>query len=233
MTENILKENNIGICSYGRKQSQRCPNKMLRPFGDTTVADILLSKLAHFGENAFFAGHAEEFRNKCIEHDVHFVQRSLKSVTIDEPQTECLSFLKDVDYDYILIINGCLPFLEISTIANFLQKVFDNGLASTSAVIARKNYFFDKDKKSLNFSSSLKNLNTKTVDPVYEFANALYFFNRDYFFENGRYWDWEDLNLVELTSTMEIIDIDTEEDFLIAEGLWKGTDSLNLKVVTG
>jgi spore coat polysaccharide biosynthesis protein SpsF (cytidylyltransferase family) len=222
MITNILKENNIGVCSYGRKQSQRCPNKMLRTFGDTTVVDILLSKLAHFEENAFFAGHAEEFKGKCLGHNVNFVQRSLKSVTIDEPQTECLSFLKDVNYDYILIVNGCLPFLKTSTISDFLQKVVDNDLRSASAVIARKNYFFDKDKKSLNFSSNLKNLNTKTVEPIYEFANALYFFNRDYFFENGRYWDWDSLNLVELESTMEIIDIDTEEDFLIAEGLWNG-----------
>lgn len=216
----ILKDNNIGICSYGRKQSQRCPNKMLRTFGNTTLADIILSKLSLFGENAFFAAHAEEFKNKCLEHGIDFVQRTLKSVTVDEPQTECLSFLKDVNYEYILIVNGCLPFLKTSTITNFLQKVVENGLNPTSAVIARNNYFFTKDKKALNFSSNLKNLNTKTVEPIYEFANALYFFKRDYFFKNSRYWNWDDLNLVELESTIEIIDIDTEEDFILAEGLW-------------
>ena len=26
----------VGVFSFGRKQSERCPNKMLRPFADTT-----------------------------------------------------------------------------------------------------------------------------------------------------------------------------------------------------
>jgi len=219
---NVFMENNIGVFSYGRTQSQRCPNKMLRPFGETTVTDILLKKLSDLSENSFFAGHDMAFREKCERHDVEFVQRTLKSVTIDEPQTECLSFLRDVKYDYLLLVNGCLPFLKKETILSFLDSVIHNKLEPTSAVIKRHNYFFDANETPLNFPENLKNLNTKTVEPVYEFANALYFFNREYFFENGRYWDWGNLNLVELESTIELIDIDTEEDFLMAEGLWVG-----------
>jgi len=73
----------------------------------------------------------------------------------------------------------------------------------------------------LNFSIDLKNLNTKSVSPVYEFSNALYFFNRKYFLDKKRYWDWEKLRLIELENSIELIDIDTEEDFLIAESVWE------------
>ena len=221
MINNTLLKHNIGIFSYGRTQSQRCPNKMLRGFDQTTIADILLKKFSEIGGNTFFAGHDQEFKIKCEEHGVDFVQRTLKSVTIDEPQTECLSFLHDVEYDYLLLVNGCLPFLKQETILKFLDDVVDSDLKSASAVIKRKNYFFDLDKKSLNFPGNLKNLNTKTVEPIYEFANALYFFNRDYFLKNGRYWDWETLRLIDLENTIEVIDIDTEEDFFIAESIWK------------
>jgi len=224
MTRKLL-ENNIGVFSYGRTQSQRCPNKMLRPFADTTIADILMSKLSKFGSNAFFAGHDKEFERKAKKHSVNFIQRSLKSVSVDEPQTECLSFLKDVNYEYLLLINGCLPFLKVETIEDFIEHVRSKNFVNSSAVIKRKNYFFDKDQKAMNFPDNLKNLNTKTVEPVYEFANALYFFNREYFFKEGRYWDWNSLNLIELESVIELVDIDTEEDFLMAEGLWKGFTS--------
>ena len=57
MIQEELIYNNIGIFSYGRKGSERCPNKMLRTFGDTTIVDILLNKLKYFNDNSFFAGY--------------------------------------------------------------------------------------------------------------------------------------------------------------------------------
>ena len=104
MMEQIISGNNIGIFSYGRKQSQRCPNKMLRPLGNTTLVNILLEKLKTFGDNTFFAGYDREFNEKCDEIGVSFVQITLKSVIIDENKIKVLSFLRKVNYDYILII---------------------------------------------------------------------------------------------------------------------------------
>jgi CMP-N-acetylneuraminic acid synthetase len=68
----------------------------------------------------------------------------------------------------------------------------------------------------------MKTINSKTVQPVHEFAHALYFFERDYFFEHGRYWDWQEVRLVELADRYELIDIDTEDDFAFAEAVWRG-----------
>ncbi|SVE16628.1 uncharacterized protein METZ01_LOCUS469482, partial [marine metagenome] len=147
---------------------------MLRPFADTTLTDIVLKKLATFGENSFFAGYEGEFKRKCDDIGVSFVQRTKKSVSIDEPQIEYLSFLREVNYDYLLIVNGCLPLLKVETITKFLNEVVSNGLNPSSVIIKRSNYFFGKDKLPINFSIDLKNLNSKKVSPIYEFANALY-----------------------------------------------------------
>ena len=68
---------------------------------------------------------------------------------------------------------------------------------------------------------TLKTLNTKTVSPIYEFANALYFFDKKFFFENGRYWDWKNVELFEINNKIELIDIDTEQDFIIAQSIWE------------
>jgi CMP-N-acetylneuraminic acid synthetase len=213
--------NNVGVFSFARKQSQRCPNKMLRPFADTTLTDIVLKKLVEFGDRAFFAGFEPEFEEKSRQFGVNFIKRDKKSVNIDGPITEILSFLKIVDFEYLLIVNACLPFLRLKTIENFLYECKNGGYHSAFSVIMRRNFFIDSKRQPLNFDLSMKTINTKAVDPVYEFAHALYFFNKEYFFENGRYWDWKEVKFIEIHDKVELIDIDTEEDFKIAEDIYK------------
>lgn len=195
---------------------------MLRPFAGTTLADIALAKLRTFGDHGFFAGHEEEFREKSRSHGVPFVERSLHSATIDEPITEILSFLAAVPFSHLLIVNSCLPFLKTETIHAFHDACVDGGLAPAFAVIRRQNHFMTPDHRPLNFPAEMKTINSKTVQPVFEFAHALYFFDKAYFFEHGRYWDWATVRLIETGDRYEMIDIDTEEDFEFAEALWKG-----------
>ena len=49
----------------------------------------------------------------------------------------------------------------------------------------------------------------------------MYFFEKKYFFENGRYWDWEEVQFYEVSNKIELLDVDTEDDFKIAEALWE------------
>lgn len=213
----------IGVFAFARNQSDRCPNKMLRPFAGTTLTDIVLEKLRTFGSQAFFAGYEDEYRDKCTKHGVAFVRRSLKSASIDEPITEILSFLRDVPHTHLLIVSGCVPFLRAETVQAFLDDCVKAELAPSFAVIRRKNHFMTLDHRPLNFPAGLTTINSKTVEAVLEFGHALYFFDRGYFFEHGRYWDWQSVRLVELPDARELIDIDTEEDFELAEALWRST----------
>lgn len=196
---------------------------MLRPFGETTLTDILLEKLRQFGSQAFFAGFEDEFRDKCDHQGVTFVPRDPRSVMIDEPITDILSFLRDLPYTHLLIVNGCLPFLRAATIAGFLDECRRGDLAPAFAVIRRPNHFISLDRRPLNFPLDMTTINTKTVEPVLEFAHALYFFEKAYFFEHGRYWDWQTVRLLEAGDPHEMLDIDTEGDFAFAEALWKGS----------
>ena len=213
-------DKSIGIFSYGRTGSQRVPNKMLRNFANTTLLDILIDKLAAFNDQSFFGGYEQVFKEKCNRKNVQFIQRSEKSTQIDGPITECISFIKETNYKYLLLVNGCLPHLKVSTIKRFLTFVKENHFKPATVITKKNNYFFNKEKLPTNFSLSLKTLNTKKTEPIYEFSNALYFFDKEYFFKNGRYWDWEEVNFFEVSSKIELLDVDTEDDFKIAEALW-------------
>jgi molybdopterin-guanine dinucleotide biosynthesis protein A len=216
----------IGVFSFGRMQSQRCPNKMLRPFGDTTLTDIVLEKLATVGRKGyatFYAGHEEAFAERARAHGVPFVRRSLHSVTIDGPILEILGFLREVPHDYVLLVSGCLPFLRVETILEFLEARARHPLAPAFSVRCQRHHFVDEDRRAVNFDLAQKTLNTKTVRPLYELVDALYFFDRTFFLAEGRYWDWAQVEFVEMADKYELLDIDTEEDFRVAEAVWRAT----------
>ena len=212
---------NVGIYSFGRKQGARCPNKMLRPFSDTTLTSIMLSKLAEFGTDSFFAGYEEEFSAECQKAGVQFIQRDLKSISIDEPIIDILSFLENVRYEHLLWINPCLPFLSVKTIESFLKDCLSHQCQPAFPVVRRATHFLRADGSAVNFDATAKTLNTKTVEPLYEMAHAFYFFNRGFFLEHGKYWHWDKVRTVELSISDELIDIDEENEFILAENIWK------------
>ena len=212
----------VAIFSFGRTDSQRCPNKMLRPLAGTTLTDILLKKFARCHQPTFFAGYEPEFRSLCNNHGVRFVQRDERSATIDEPIVEILSFLQPLEFTHFLCVNASLPFLELDTITSFLDDCIANNSQPAFSVIRKANHLMSLDRHPLNFDITAHTINTKTVKPVLEFAHALYFFSKEYLFREGTYWDWNTVRLIELPSKLQTVDVDTEEDFRIAEALWNG-----------
>ena len=62
----MISKNDIGIFSIARLSSKRLKKKMIRKFSNTTLTDIILSKLSKLGNNAFFAGHENIFKKKAL-----------------------------------------------------------------------------------------------------------------------------------------------------------------------
>ena len=215
-----MNNTDIAVWSCSRLSSTRCPNKMVRPFHDTTLTDIFLSKLEKLKKNIFFAGYEEVFEEKCKLQGVPFVKRTRRSAQIDEPASEIYSFLLDQPYNYFLQVNACIPFLRTKTIIDFLESCATDH-RPCFGVFRNRNHFVQLDGTPINFSSNLTTINTKVVAPIYEFAHVFYFFKKDYFAKHGWYWDWNDVRYVEVPSGLETFDIDTEEEFFIAETLWK------------
>ena len=215
-----MKSTDIGVWSCGRTSSSRCPNKMLRSFHDTTLTDILLTKLAELQNNVFFAGFEPAFQEKCEKHKVPFVQRTQNSATVDQPASEIYNFLESQPYELMLHINACVPFLRTSTIVEFLERCVGDG-RPCFGVFKRVNYFTFIDGTPINWPDDLTTINTKSVSPVYEFAHVFYFFERKYFVENGWFWNWKDVRYIEIPGGLETFDIDDEEEFLMAETLWR------------
>jgi CMP-N-acetylneuraminic acid synthetase len=212
--------NDIVTFSFGRKQSARVPNKMLRPFADTTLVDIVLGKLRTFAPNALFAGYEPEFRDKCERHGVRFVQREARAINIDGPITDILGFLENVDAKYCLLVSACNPFLTVEHINAFRDDCIQGGCRPAISVKRHRKHFVTPDAKGLNFSLETKTLNNKTVQPIFELVDGLYFFEREFFFKQGTYWRWNEVRFIDPAGDDLLIDVDTEADFAAAQALW-------------
>lgn len=214
----------VAVWSCGRVASSRCPKKMVRAFGGTTLTDIFLKKLSKLGNNTFFSGYEDIFEEKCKASNVPFVKRTKKSAFIDEPASEIYSFLTEQPYEQFLQVNACMPFLKVQSIVDFLDKC-SNSKKAAFAVIRKPNYFVKLDGTPINFSKDLTTINTKKTSPIHEFAHVFYYFNKDYFIKNGWYWDWSEVRYIEIPYGLEIFDIDTQEEFFMAETLYKGLNN--------
>ena len=62
------------------------------------------------------------------------------------------------------------------------------------------------------------------MEPVKEFAHVFYFFEREHFIKHGWYWDWNEVNYIEIPHGIESLDIDTEEEFDMARLLWESEE---------
>jgi CMP-N-acetylneuraminic acid synthetase len=218
----MVLEEDIGVFSCGRLTSQRCKNKMTRKFGETSLVDIFLTKTQSIGPNTFFAGYDSIFKEKCEQYGIDFIQRTKESSN-SEVAKEIYNFLHEVNYKYLLMVNACIPFLKLQTIKDFILKC-DELKKPSFAVFKKNNYFMSMQEEPYNFDKEIKTINTKYVEPVKEFAHIFYFFEREYFLKHDWYWDWNDLNYIEIPSGIETLDIDTEEDFEMASFLWENNN---------
>jgi len=195
---------------------------MMKSFCGTTLTDIFLKKmqkLQKMGVNVFFGGYEKIFERKCQQYKIPFVQRTKKS-SDSEKASEIYNFLCDQEFDFLLQVNACMPLLKIETIMSFLKKC-KKIKKPAFGVYEINNYFMSKSNKPFNFSPKIKTINTKYVDKAKQFAHCFYFFKKEYYKKNGWFWDWNKVNYITMSKSIETFDIDTKEDFEIAKLLYK------------
>ena len=220
-----MNQTKIAICSCARLKSTRCKNKMSRNFNKSNLTDIVLNKLYNIKKKSkqfdvFFAGYERFFFDRAKKYKVPFVKRTKKSSIIDSPASEIYNFFNKLDYDFFFLRNACMPFLKTSTIIK-LAKICKTKKKACFGVFLKKNFFLDQKGKSINFDKNMKVINTKNVKPIREFGHCFYFFNKNYFKKNGVFWNWNKVEYINLNDSIEFYDIDTEEQFNLANSISK------------
>ena len=142
----MKQTNEIAVVIQARLNSQRIPQKMIKPFAGTTLTDIFMEKVKKCKsfpiKNFYFSASEPELISIAEKHNVQVFHRSKESAMSEgTPMSLMYEWHNQLPYKYVVLINACVPFLKPETIDNFIEeykKVKETGMF---AVIEKKNYF--------------------------------------------------------------------------------------------
>jgi len=174
--------NDIVFIIQARTQSTRVPNKMLKPFADSSLFEIAVNKILQSNlipkENFYLSIMDQELIDIAEKYNINYFIRSEEST--QEPITlqKVFEWHDKLPFKYFVIINACNPLLKIETIDNFVKRFLEVDSNGLFGVFEKKTFLFNKEGAMLNrfFGEDkyLATLETKFVETCYEAAHSLY-----------------------------------------------------------
>lgn len=214
------------ICQ-ARLASQRVPQKMIKPFCGTNLLQILIDKVKSSKvipiENFYLSLYDSELIDLALRNNVNCFKRSEKSA-LEENETKVIwEWHNKLPFKYVIMLSACNPLLKVETIDSFTKSFLSSKKQGSFGVIAKKQYFWDQNKKMISdWPSHQKVMNTKTMNVTYEAAHCLYASRMD-IIKDGYWMDTKTPPEPDLfvMNELEAFDIDYQWQFDTAEVLYK------------
>ena len=209
---------------HARKDSTRCPNKHLRPLGNTTLIDVALDKLSKLDlDEKYLAVHDQELKDKVID-GVKILHREYESVAPgNAPHNIMYKHLENVKSDYIVNLNPCQPFLEVDKLQQIITLFKYSNFDSMITAKRERNFYWDDDKNPINFKPNDR-LSTTTGPWIDVATHSLVIYKKQYMLDNWELFPNTKHNPYPFVidwSEKELLDVDTEEDLEIVKGIYE------------
>jgi len=224
----INKIDDIAFIVQARLNSQRVPQKMIKPFSDTNLFGLILDKLLSSevipSENIIASVHEDElFEEANTKRNIRTFKRSYDSANNDNDLKKIYEWHDKLPHKYCILISGCNPLLSVSTIDAFVRQFVEQEEENLFAVFEKKTYYWDKEGALITpWPEDQTIMNTKAVDPVYEAAHCLYASRMDLIKNNKFMVDIQKENLILYSiPELEAFDIDYEWQFKLGEKLYE------------
>lgn len=225
----MKNKDDVCVIIQARLSSGRVPNKMIIPFGDSSLFEICCRKLLKSKvipkENVYVSIYEQELIDIAKKCDMNIFKRSKKSALFDGDShvTDMFEWWNKLPYKYVILVSACIPLLKIETIDKFFNQYLSINKNGMLAVMEKKTYYWDCDKKiiSKNFEKS-GNMNTKVVETTYEAAHCLYASKLDTIGDGIFMGNLKESSEVELFSIHEVetFDVDYPWQFQVWETLY-------------
>ena len=212
-----------------RLNSQRVPQKMIRPFAGSNLFGIILDKLLSSkvipSENIYASVYEEElFYEANTKRNIRTFERSYESANNDNDLKKIYEWHDKLPHKYVVLISGCNPLLTVETIDRFVKQFSEQEEENLFAVFEKKTYYWNKEGALITpWPEGQTIMNTKVVDPVYEAAHVLYASRMDIIEDYKFMGDFEIPGGIKLytMNELEAFDIDFEWQFNLAELLYE------------
>jgi CMP-N-acetylneuraminic acid synthetase len=208
-----------------KSQSERVPGKNLRDFSgkplmcrvlDTLDKVDAVARVVVNTDSEKIAAIAEKF-SKVLVHE-----RPARLCGHTVPMNAIIAYaLALLGPGHYLQTHATNPMLKAQTVCSAIQDYFAGIPVHDSlfSVIRHQSRFYSADMRPINHDPAVL-LNTQDLPPVYEENSCLYLFSDTSFFAAGENRIGRRYQLYPMP-IIESLDIDTEEDFRLAETAWK------------
>ncbi len=210
-----------------RLNSQRLPNKMLKPFGYSNLFRIAVNKVLssnYIPENNFYVSiYEQELIDEADNLGVNIFKRSQESANNDNDLQKIYEWHDKLPFKYVIKINGCSPLLKTETIDGFVKQFVEQEEENLFGVIKTKDYYWNKDGKLVTpWPEDQTIMNTKAVEVTYKAAHTLYASRMDLIKDDIFMGDFQKENGIKLypMDELETFDIDYDWQFKVAEAIY-------------
>lgn len=204
-----------------RKNSVRVPNKLLRPFGGTTLFDIALEKYCRHPalSRLYLCAHEQEFFEKATPYSelirIHRSQRS----AMGESAAEIYDFLDQVEEEWLVNLNPCCPFTKPETLTAAIEHFSTHGCKSLVPATTIRDWVCDEHGRYVN--AAPESINSKDLRPLYKMTHPFVIYSKARMRDMGAIWSLASSDpCLFPVGDFEGIDIDMPSDFAIAEALY-------------
>ncbi len=223
----MKKMSDILFVVQARLNSQRLPNKMLKPFGYSNLFRIAVNKVLssnYIPENNFYVSiYEQELIDEADNLGVNIFKRSQESANNDNDLQKIYEWHDKLPFKYVIKINGCSPLLKTETIDGFVKQFVEQEEENLFGVIKTKDYYWNKDGKLVTpWPEDQTIMNTKAVEVTYKAAHTLYASRMDLIKDDIFMGDFQKENGIKLypMDELETFDIDYDWQFKVAEAIY-------------
>ena len=172
------RKEDVCIVVQARLNSTRVPQKMIKPFADTTLLDIFFEKVVTSKviptENVILSAYEPEIKDIGNKWGVQVFERSEASANEEHNMQLILEYYDKVPYEYMVTFGATHPLLKKETMEKFYTHYMNSDEEGFYGVIEKKNHYWDKKGDRIScMSAEQKAFNTKYIEPIYEAAHCL------------------------------------------------------------
>jgi len=202
---------------------------MLRPYAGTTLVELAVKRLAKLKnfDGVYFGAHENKLLDiaKCNLPAESIKIRSNAMANTDNMMLS-YSWIEEIDFDYCVWINSCHGHLKPETLDEAVDYFKKNNFKSMTSVVKRSTWYYNQNGDPVNNRNSKTQVISQNSEALFEVAHAFHVFQKDHFFSTKTYWNnrKNDPSLY-VINDIEALDVDTEEDFLISESVYKSINN--------
>lgn len=210
--------------------SERVKNKNMRDFAGAPLYHAVMKSLlaSKHVEKVVINTDSEVIAQDAKEHfgdRVMIIDRPVEIQGDFVSMNDVIAYdLSQLDGEYFMQTHSTNPLLKTETVDKAIEKFFDglNTYDSVFGVTKVQTRFYDKDANPINHNPE-ELLRTQDLEPMYEENSNFYIFSKESFKNAGDKRIGVKPQIFEVNK-LEAVDIDEEEDFTLAELLYKNRE---------